>query len=52
MARLESGQRSLAKIDGSDEQAMAWLKDKARYPIGEKGRLVKAAKGPSVWERA
>ena len=52
MARLESGQRSLAKIDGSDEQAMAWLKDKTRYPIGEKGCLVKAAKGPSVWERA
>jgi len=51
MARLESGQRTLAHIDGKDESAMAWLKDKTHYPIGDKGRLLKSDKGPSTWQR-
>ncbi|WP_026942401.1 hypothetical protein [Hellea balneolensis] len=51
MARLESGERSLAKIEGSESEAMAWLMDKSRYPIGDKGRLVKTDKGPSSWQR-
>lgn len=51
MARLESGGRTLARIDGSDSQAMAWLIDKSRYPIGDKGRIIKAEKCPPTWER-
>lgn len=51
MARLESGGRTLARIDGSDSEAMAWLMDKSGYPIGDKGRVVKAEKGPSIWQR-
>ena len=51
MARLESGGRTLARIDGSDSGAMTWLMDKTRYPIGEKGRVVKAEKGPPIWQR-
>jgi len=52
MARLESGGRTLARIDDSDSNAMAWLMDKSRYPIGDKGRVVKADKGPPTWQRA
>lgn len=52
MARLESGQRTLARIDGKDAEAMTWLQDKTRYPIGNKGRLIKSEKGPSLWQRA
>lgn len=51
MARLETGERTLARIEGADAEAMAWLKDKARYPIGDKGRLVKSDKSPSTWQR-
>lgn len=50
MARLESGERTLARIDGSDEKTMAWLKDKSRYPVGDKGRITKSEKGLSLWE--
>ena len=50
MARLESGERTLARLDGSDHEAMAWLMDKSRYPIGDKGRVVKTQKGPPIWE--
>lgn len=52
MARLESGGRTLARIDGTDDNTMAWLMDKSRYPIGDKGRVVKAEKGPLTWQRA
>ena len=52
MARLENGDRTLAKIDGAEESAMAWLMDKTRYPIGDRGRLIKSDKGPSSWQRA
>ena len=52
MARLESGARTLARIEGTDDDAMAWLMDKSRYPIGDKGYLVKSEKGPSTWQRA
>ena len=51
MARMESGGRTLARIDETDAEAMAWLKDKSRYPIGDKGRVVSAEKGPSTWQR-
>lgn len=51
MARLEGGQRTLARIDGKDADAMAWLQDKTRYPIGDEGRLIKSEKGPSLWQR-
>jgi len=51
MARLDGGQRTLARIDGQNIAAMAWLKDKSRYPIGDKGRLLKSDKGPSTWQR-
>lgn len=51
MARLETGQRTLAKVMGEDEAAIAWLTDKTRYPIGDKGRLIKSEKGPSLWAR-
>ena len=52
MARLDNGSRSLAKIDAEDTESLSWLMDKTRYPIGDKGRLVKSAKGPSTWQRA
>lgn len=52
MARLESGGRTLARIDNTDNDGMAWLKDKSHYPIGDKGRVVKAEKGPPTWERS
>ncbi len=52
MARLENGDRSLARIDGKDTESMTWLMDKSRYPIGDLGRLVKESKGPSRWQRA
>jgi len=51
MARLETGGRTLARIEGTDAEAIAWLKDKSRYPIGDKGRLIKSEKGPSIWQR-
>jgi len=51
MARLETGERTLARIEGIDVEAMAWLKDKSRYPIGDKGLLVKSEKGQSTWQR-
>jgi len=51
MARMESGGRTLARIDGTDADAMAWLKDKSRYPIGDKGRIVSSEKGPLTWQR-
>lgn len=52
LARLESGGRTLARIDGGDAKAMAWLMDKSRYPIGDKGQVVQGEKGPPLWERA
>ena len=52
VASLETGERTLARIDGMDAKAMSWLQDKTRYPIGDKGRLLKAEKGPSLWQRA
>lgn len=51
MARLESGGRTLARIDAADTDAMAWLRDKSQYPIGDKGRVIKSEKGPSTWQR-
>ena len=51
MAQLESGGRTLARIDGADTEAMTWLMNKNRYPIGDKGRVVKSEKGPSIWQR-
>jgi len=51
MARLETGARTLARIDGKDEAAMTWLKDKSIYPVGDKGEVVQTEKGPSGWMR-
>jgi len=51
MARLENGGRTLARIDGTEESAMAWLQAKNSFPIGDKGRVVKSEKGPSIWQR-
>jgi len=51
MARLENGGRTLARIEGSDTEAMEWLKNKNRYPIGDKGRVIQSEKGPSLWQR-
>jgi len=52
MARLESGARTLARVDSNETALLAYLMDKSRYPIGDKGRVIKAEKGPSTWQSA
>jgi len=52
MARMESGARTLARVDGRETAILAQLMDKSRYAIGDKGRVVKAEKGPSTWQPA
>jgi len=52
MARMESGERTLARVDGTETAILSQLMDKSRYPIGDKGRVVQAEKGPSIWQPA
>ena len=52
MARMESGARTLAHVDEHETALLAYLMDKSRYPIGDKGRVIKAEKGPSTWQSA
>lgn len=50
MARLENGERTLARVNGSETATLTQLMDKSSYPIGDKGRLIKSEKGPSTWQ--
>ena len=52
MARMETGERTLARIDSSETATLAKLMNKTRYPIGDRGRVLKAEKGPSKWQPA
>ena len=51
IARLDSGQRVLARVPGAEEAAIARLTDMAASPIGSGGRVAAAA-DDLVWEFA
>ncbi len=46
------GRRTLAKVPGADSATIAFLTDGVVEPVGGPGRIVKAADGEQVWDRA